>query len=57
MTLTDKFWGQFELDLQEVKLAYLNCVLDYKNFFAVAFYTGMRFGEMAAIKWKNLIPI
>ena len=26
----------------------------YKNFFQVAFYTGMRFGEMAVLKWKNV---
>lgn len=26
----------------------------YKNFFIVAFYSGMRFGEMAALKWKNI---
>ena len=26
----------------------------YKNFFIVAFYTGMRFGEMAALKWKHI---
>jgi len=26
----------------------------YKNFFIVAFYTGMRFGEMAGLKWKNV---
>lgn len=26
----------------------------YKNFFTVAFYTGMRFGEMAVLKWKNI---
>ncbi len=26
----------------------------YKNFFIVAFYTGMRFGEMAGLKWQNV---
>ena len=26
----------------------------YKPFFSVAFFTGMRFGEMAALKWKNV---
>ena len=26
----------------------------YKNFFIVAFYAGMRFGEMAGLKWKNV---
>jgi len=24
------------------------------NFFTVAFYSGMRFGEMAVLKWKNI---
>jgi integrase len=27
---------------------------EYKNFFQGAFYTGMRFGEMAVLKWKNV---
>lgn len=26
----------------------------YKDFFIVAFYSGMRFGEMAGLKWKNI---
>jgi len=26
----------------------------YKPFFIVAFFTGMRFGEMAGLKWKNV---
>lgn len=26
----------------------------YENFFTVAFYTGMRFGEMAVLKWDNV---
>ncbi len=26
----------------------------YRDFFSVAFFTGMRFGEMAALKWKNV---
>ena len=26
----------------------------YKNFFTIAFFTGMRFGEMAVLKWKNV---
>lgn len=26
----------------------------YRNFFTVAFFTGMRFGEMAGLKWKNV---
>jgi len=27
---------------------------EYKDFFTVAFFTGMRFGEMAALKWKDV---
>ena len=26
----------------------------YRNFFIVAFFTGMRFGEMSVLKWKNV---
>lgn len=26
----------------------------YRNFFMVVFFTGMRFGEMAALKWENV---
>ena len=26
----------------------------YKDFFTVAFYSGMRFGEMAGLKWENV---
>lgn len=26
----------------------------YRNFFIVAFFTGMRFGEMSALKWRNV---
>jgi len=34
---------------------FLNVVKpQYKNFFTVAFYTGMRFGEMSGLKWKNV---
>ena len=29
MTLTDTFWEKYELDLQEVKLAYLNWAIGY----------------------------
>ncbi|MBF0527728.1 MAG: tyrosine-type recombinase/integrase [Deltaproteobacteria bacterium] len=27
---------------------------EYRDFFIVAFFTGMRFGEMAALKWANV---
>lgn len=44
----------FPLSMEEVK-RFLECVLPlYRNFFEVAFFTGMRFGEMAALKWKNV---
>ena len=26
----------------------------YKDFFQIAFFTGMRFGEMAGLKWRNV---
>ena len=42
------------LSMDEVNLL-LNAVDPfYRNFFTVAFFTGMRFGEMAALKWKNV---
>jgi integrase len=40
--------------MEEVKLFLENVDPFYKNFFVVAFFTGMRFGEMSALKWKNL---
>lgn len=42
------------LSMEEV-IAFLEHVRPlYRNFFVVAFYTGMRFGEMAALKWQNV---
>jgi len=42
------------LSMEEIT-RFLDCVSwRYKNFFVVAFFTGMRFGEMAALKWKNV---
>lgn len=44
----------YPLSMEEVNL-FLDAVDPYyKNFFTVAFFTGMRFGEMAALKWKNV---
>ncbi len=44
----------FPLTKEEVKL-FLECVEPrYRPFFTVAFGTGMRFGEMAALKWHNV---
>ena len=42
------------LSMEEVRLVLENVIPRYKNFFTVAFFTGMRFGEMAALKWKNV---
>lgn len=42
------------LNIDEVKAVLEHVDSHYKDFFAVAFYTGMRFGEMAALKWKNV---
>ncbi|WP_163336117.1 site-specific integrase [Desulfopila sp. IMCC35008] len=42
------------LSMDEVNL-FLNVVHQYyRDFFTVAFFTGMRFGEMAALKWDNV---
>ncbi|MBF0475685.1 MAG: site-specific integrase [Deltaproteobacteria bacterium] len=42
------------LSMDEVS-AFLNFVPPlYKNFFVVAFFTGMRFGEMAALDWRHV---
>ncbi|MBW2076243.1 MAG: site-specific integrase [Deltaproteobacteria bacterium] len=42
------------LSMEEVNLFLDNVSPRYKNFFIVAFFTGMRFGEMSALKWKNV---
>lgn len=39
---------------EEVQAVIENVDPHYRNFFCVAFFTGMRFGEMAALKWKNV---
>lgn len=39
---------------EEVTAIIENVDPHYKCFFTVAFFTGMRFGEMAALKWKNV---
>ena len=46
-------------DINPLSMDEVNLFLDavkpyYRNFFTVAFFTGMRFGEMAALKWKNV---
>ena len=44
----------FPLAMEEVKRFFDQVNPSYKDFFVVAFFTGMRFGEMAALKWKNV---
>ena len=39
---------------EEVMAIIENVDPHYRNFFTVAFFTGMRFGEMSALKWKNV---
>ncbi len=39
---------------EEVQAIIENADLHYRNFFIVAFFSGMRFGEMSALKWKNV---
>jgi integrase len=42
------------LSMEEVKLVLEHVSPRFRNFFIVAFFTGMRFGEMAALKWKHI---
>lgn len=42
------------LSMEDVNLFLEHVHPDYKNFFAVAFFTGMRFGEMCGLKWRNV---
>jgi len=42
------------LSMEEINLFLDNVPVRYHNFFVVAFFSGMRFGEMAALKWKNV---
>ena len=42
------------LTIGEVKLVIENVHPHFKNFFITAFFTGLRFGEMAGLKWKNV---
>ena len=46
-------------DIHPLSMDEVNLFLDkvsprYRDFFIVAFFTGMRFGEMAALKWENV---
>lgn len=42
------------LSMDEVRLFLANVSSRFRDFFAVAFFTGMRFGEMAALKWHHI---
>lgn len=42
------------LSMEEVRKVLESVSSRYRNFFIVAFFTGMRFGEMAALKWRNV---
>jgi len=42
------------LSMEEVRLFLNNVSERFKDFFTVAFFTGMRFGEMACLKWQNV---
>jgi len=44
----------YPLSMDEVFIFLDNVDFYYKNFFIVAFFTGMRFGEMAVLKWVNV---
>ncbi|MBA4369631.1 MAG: site-specific integrase [Desulfobacterium sp.] len=44
----------FPLSMEQVTLFLDKVNARYRVFFVVAFFTGMRFGEMAALKWKNV---
>jgi len=40
--------------MEEIKAIIENVDPHYKNFLIVAFFAGMRFGEMSALKWRNV---
>ena len=42
------------LSMEEIRLFLEHVRPEYHDFFVVAFFTGMRFGEMAALKWRNV---
>lgn len=48
-----------ETDIRPLDITQVRDILEqvhphYRHFFEVAFFTGMRFGEMFALKWKNV---
>jgi integrase len=42
------------LSMEEVNIFLDNVHVQYRNFFVIAFFAGLRFGEMSALKWKNV---
>jgi integrase len=44
----------YPLSMDEVNDFIGNVLPYYRNFFIVAFFTGMRFGEMSGLKWQNV---
>jgi len=44
----------YPFTFEEVRMFLQTVPEHYRNFFEVAFYTGMRFGEMAALKWHQV---
>ena len=42
------------LSMEEVNEFLDNVHVQYRNFFVVAFFSGLRFGEQSALKWKNV---
>lgn len=44
----------YPLSMEEVRLFLDNVSPRFRDFFTVAFFTGMRFGEMAGLKWHNV---
>ena len=44
----------YPLSMDEVRLFLDNVCVRFRDFFIVAFFTGMRFGEMAALKWEKV---
>jgi len=44
----------YPLSMEEVRLVLDKVSPRFRDFFIVAFFAGMRFGEMAALKWRNV---
>ena len=42
------------LSMEEVKRFLEHVQPEYRDFFTAAFFTGMRFGEMCVLKWRNV---